>query len=189
MVAVAGVMMPSAVLLSFSVLMLFALPGIIIVIVVAGVRYRRTRDKMMVDSVIAAVLLVLVRLRTSPITPRVSPRRCTTVATVSTSRRTDNHHMMGWLAPRRMPAVGKHLHDFRDSETPQGPAAKKPYPTDPPSGPACVCRRSTPSPVDERLLFLVLEVAVRIMMKSTDARDADPPNVTIMKIAVPILPT
>ena len=55
-VTVIGVLVPSAVLLSFAVLMLFALPGIVIVIVVAGRRYRATRDPMDRSLVIAAVL-------------------------------------------------------------------------------------------------------------------------------------
>lgn len=61
-VTVIGVLMPSATLLSFAVLMLFALPGILIVIVVAGRRYRATRDPMDRSLVIAAVLLVLVQV-------------------------------------------------------------------------------------------------------------------------------
>ena len=61
-VSLAGVLVPSAVLLSFSVLMLFALPGIIIVIVVAGLRWRRTGDRMDRSLVIAALLLVLVQV-------------------------------------------------------------------------------------------------------------------------------
>ena len=61
-VTVIGVLAPSAPLLSFAVLMLFALPGIVIVIVVAGGRYRATRDPMDRSLVIAAVLLVLVQV-------------------------------------------------------------------------------------------------------------------------------
>lgn len=61
-VTVAGVLMPSAVLLSFGVLMLFALPGILIVILVAARRYRTTHDPMDRALVIAAVLLVAVQV-------------------------------------------------------------------------------------------------------------------------------
>ncbi len=61
-ITVIGVLAPSAVLLSFAVLMLFALPGILIVIVVAGRRYHATRDPMDRSLVIAAVLLVLVQV-------------------------------------------------------------------------------------------------------------------------------
>lgn len=61
-VAVAGVMQPSKTLLSFEVLMLFALPGIIIVIVVSGMRYRRTRDSCARWILWAAILLVAVQI-------------------------------------------------------------------------------------------------------------------------------
>lgn len=61
-VTAAGVLMPSAVLLSFGVLMLFALPGILIVILVAARRYRTTHDPMDRALVIAAVLLVAVQV-------------------------------------------------------------------------------------------------------------------------------
>ncbi len=61
-VAAAGVLLPSAVLLSFSVLMLFALPGIILVIIVAGRRYSQTHEALDKALVWAAVLLVLVQV-------------------------------------------------------------------------------------------------------------------------------
>jgi hypothetical protein len=61
-VTTVGVLAPSAVLLSFAVLMLFALPGILIVIVVAGRRYASTRDPMDRSLVVAAVLLVAVQV-------------------------------------------------------------------------------------------------------------------------------
>ena len=61
-ITVVGVLTPSAALLSFAVLMLFAVPGILIVIVVAGRRYRSTRDPMDRSLVMAAVLLVLVQI-------------------------------------------------------------------------------------------------------------------------------
>jgi hypothetical protein len=61
-VTVIGVLAPSAALLSFPVLMLFAVPGILIVIAVAGRRLRSTGDPMDHALVIAAVLLVLVQV-------------------------------------------------------------------------------------------------------------------------------
>ena len=61
-VTVVGVLTPSAALLSFAVLMLFAVPVILMVIVVAGRRYRSTRDPMDRSLVTAAVLLVLVQV-------------------------------------------------------------------------------------------------------------------------------
>ncbi len=61
-VTIIGVLAPSAVLLSFPVLMLFAVPGILIVIVVAGRRYQSTRDPMDRSLVIAAVFLVGVQI-------------------------------------------------------------------------------------------------------------------------------
>jgi hypothetical protein len=61
-VTVVGVLAPSAVLLSFPVLMLFAVPIILIVIIVPGRRYRATRDPMDRSLVIAAVFLVLVQI-------------------------------------------------------------------------------------------------------------------------------
>ena len=61
-VTVIGVLAPSAALLSFGVLMLFALPGILIVVVVAGRRYVAMRDPMDRSLVVAAVLLVLVQV-------------------------------------------------------------------------------------------------------------------------------
>jgi hypothetical protein len=61
-ITIVGVLMPSATLLSFAVLMLFALPVIVITIVVAGLRYRATRDPMDRSLVTAALLLVLVQV-------------------------------------------------------------------------------------------------------------------------------
>lgn len=57
-VAFAGVMRPSRTLLSFEVLMLFALPGILLVIGIAGHRYRRARAAME-RSLLAAALGLL----------------------------------------------------------------------------------------------------------------------------------
>lgn len=58
-VTVAGVIMPSAVLLSFTVLMLFAVPGLLMVIVIAARRARS--DRMARTILIVALLQVLVQ--------------------------------------------------------------------------------------------------------------------------------
>ncbi len=60
-VSAAGVMLPSRTLLSFEVLMLFPLPGILLVIGVAGRRYRTSRDVMDRSLLMASLLLVLVQ--------------------------------------------------------------------------------------------------------------------------------
>jgi len=57
-----GVMQPSKFLLSFELLMLFAVPGIIIVIVMALRRYRTTHDRAPRAILIAAVALILVNV-------------------------------------------------------------------------------------------------------------------------------
>ena len=57
-VAIAGVLLPSIVLLSFEVLMLFALPGIILVIVLAA----RSKEPASRPILIAAVLLIVVNV-------------------------------------------------------------------------------------------------------------------------------
>ncbi len=62
LITIAGVMLPSRTLLSFEVLMLFALPGIVLVILVAGRRYRRSRQAMDRSLLVAALLLVLVQV-------------------------------------------------------------------------------------------------------------------------------
>ena len=62
LVAMAGVMMPSRTLLSFEVLMLFALPGIILVIIVAGRGARTARRSTNRSLLIAALLLLLVQV-------------------------------------------------------------------------------------------------------------------------------
>lgn len=59
---VAGMWLPSRTLLSFEVLMLFALPGIIIVIVLAARGYSRTRDALSRSLLWAAVLLIAVQV-------------------------------------------------------------------------------------------------------------------------------
>lgn len=62
LLAITGVMLPSKFLLSFEVLMLFALPGIIIVIIVAARRYRLNHGPAERAIMWAAVLLVLVNV-------------------------------------------------------------------------------------------------------------------------------
>ncbi len=61
-VAVVGVYLPSALLLSFEVLMLFALPGIVIMSVVAWRHYRATGDRGSRGIFIAALALVAVNI-------------------------------------------------------------------------------------------------------------------------------
>ena len=61
-VAVVGVYLPSALLLSFEVLMLFALPGIIIVSVVAWRHFRATGDRGARGIFIVALALVVVNV-------------------------------------------------------------------------------------------------------------------------------
>ncbi|MFI0431693.1 MAG: hypothetical protein ACH36H_00960 [Candidatus Nanopelagicales bacterium] len=58
-VAVVGIMAPSAIALSFSVLMLFALPGVIIVIAITARRLRSPKERAIFT---AAVLLLLVQV-------------------------------------------------------------------------------------------------------------------------------
>ncbi len=61
-VAVLGVLQPSKLLLSFEVLMLFALPGIIAVMVVSWLRFREGRARMDRAILTAAVLLIAVNV-------------------------------------------------------------------------------------------------------------------------------
>ncbi|MFM2437983.1 MAG: hypothetical protein RLZ55_800 [Actinomycetota bacterium] len=58
-VAIVGIMAPSAIALSFSVLMLFALPGVIIVIIITARRLRAPKERAIFT---AAVLLLLVQV-------------------------------------------------------------------------------------------------------------------------------
>jgi len=60
-ISVAGVLMPNAVLLSYVVLMLFALPGILIVIVVSARRYLCSHDAMDRSLVVSTLLLLVVQ--------------------------------------------------------------------------------------------------------------------------------
>lgn len=61
-VSVFGVLLPSAVLLSFTVLMLFALPGILAVLVISWLRFRRQHDAMDRAIARAAILLIAVQV-------------------------------------------------------------------------------------------------------------------------------
>jgi hypothetical protein len=61
-ISIAGVMMPSAALLSYAVLMLFALPGILIVIVASTRRYLRNHDAMNRSIMVSTLLLVVVQV-------------------------------------------------------------------------------------------------------------------------------
>jgi hypothetical protein len=58
-ITVIGVMAPNAVLLSFSVLMLFALPGVLIVIAITARRLRAPKERAIFT---AAILLLLVQV-------------------------------------------------------------------------------------------------------------------------------
>lgn len=60
-VSIAGLLLPSARLLSFEVLMLFALPGILLVILLAARRLRTTRQRADRSLLIAAILLLVVQ--------------------------------------------------------------------------------------------------------------------------------
>jgi hypothetical protein len=60
-ISVTGVMMPSAMLLSYAVLMLFALPGILVLIVICARRYLRNHDAMDRSLVIGTLLLFVVQ--------------------------------------------------------------------------------------------------------------------------------
>ena len=61
-VSAVGVMQPNATLLSFTVLMAFALPGIIAVLAIAALRYRRHHDPMDRAIAWAAILLIVVQI-------------------------------------------------------------------------------------------------------------------------------
>ena len=61
LITIVGVMLPSRTLLSFEVLMVFALPGIMLVIIVAGRRYRQAGQPMDGALLVAALLLVVVQ--------------------------------------------------------------------------------------------------------------------------------
>jgi len=62
LVSIAGVSIPSRTLLSFEILMLFALPGIVLVVLVTGRRYRTSREAMDRSLLVSALLLVLVQV-------------------------------------------------------------------------------------------------------------------------------
>lgn len=61
-VSVMGVLLPNALLLSFTVLMLFAVPGLVLVMVISARHYRREHDAMSKAILIAAVLQVVVQI-------------------------------------------------------------------------------------------------------------------------------
>lgn len=61
-VSAIGVMLPNALLLSFTVLMLFAVPGLVLVMVISGRHYRRDHDAMSRAILIAAILQVVVQI-------------------------------------------------------------------------------------------------------------------------------
>jgi hypothetical protein len=62
LVTIGGVMMPSRTLLSFEILMLFALPGIILVILIAARGIRASRQATNRSLLVAALLLLLVQV-------------------------------------------------------------------------------------------------------------------------------
>ncbi|MBL8020295.1 MAG: hypothetical protein JNM27_11565 [Leptospirales bacterium] len=59
-ITIIGITQPNKTLLSFEVLMLFALPGILFVILVSGIQYLRKRKPLDGSLLVAALLLVLV---------------------------------------------------------------------------------------------------------------------------------
>jgi hypothetical protein len=61
-VSAVGVFQPNALLLSFTVLMLFAVPGLILVMIISGRHYRRAHDEMSRAILLAAILLVVVQV-------------------------------------------------------------------------------------------------------------------------------
>jgi hypothetical protein len=62
MITLIGVLLPSSLLLSFEVLMLFAVPGIVVVFTLALRRYRESRNPLYSTIVWSALLLVLVQV-------------------------------------------------------------------------------------------------------------------------------
>ena len=60
-VSIAGVMLPSALLLSYVVLMLFALPGILVVALISTRRYLRNHDALDRSLMISTLLLIVVQ--------------------------------------------------------------------------------------------------------------------------------
>lgn len=62
LVVMRGLTELSRFLLSFEVLMLFALPGILFVLCISGVRYAKTRSSLSGSLLLAAVLLILVQI-------------------------------------------------------------------------------------------------------------------------------
>lgn len=60
-ITVIGVVQPNKFLLSFEVLMLFALPGILLVIILSGIRYLKNKSKLDSSLFMAGLLMILVQ--------------------------------------------------------------------------------------------------------------------------------
>jgi hypothetical protein len=60
-ITIIGVMQPSKFLLSFEVLMLFALPGILLVIILSGIRYLKNQSPLDASLFLAGLLMILVQ--------------------------------------------------------------------------------------------------------------------------------
>ncbi len=119
-ISLAGVMLPSRTLLSFEVLMLFALPGIVIVIVVAARRYRATHDSLDRSLVLAAVLLVIVQVAYfAYYAAGITAVLWKDGAGIYFSENDVLHvGMIAWLAYVVF-VVGKHLRDFQSESVPR----------------------------------------------------------------------
>jgi hypothetical protein len=115
LVSIAGVMLPDRTLLSFEVLMLFALPGIVLVIAVAGIRHRSSRDPLDRSLVTAAVLLLLVQVAYFSYAAAGVTQRLWRGGAGFYFSENDVLHvgMIGWLG-YLLASVGRHL---RDAET------------------------------------------------------------------------
>lgn len=111
-VSVAGVMLPSRTLLSFEVLMLFALPGILLVIVVAGQRYRASRRPLDRSLLLASLLLLLVQAAYFAYAAAGLTQRLWQGGRGFYFSENDVLHvgMIGWLA-WLLASVGPHLRD------------------------------------------------------------------------------
>jgi predicted branched-subunit amino acid permease len=60
-ITIIGVVQPSKFLLSFEVLMLFALPGILLVITLSGIRYLKNQSPLDASLFLAGLLMILVQ--------------------------------------------------------------------------------------------------------------------------------
>ena len=123
LIVIAGVMLPSRTLLSFAVLMLFALPGIILVIIVAGRRYWQTGQQMDGAPLVAALLLVLVQVAYFAYGAAGITQRLWNDGRGVYFSENDVLHvgMIAWLA-YVFAVVGKHLCDYETR--PEAPAAR-----------------------------------------------------------------